>query len=86
MEPKSVKERFDTIKDGLDEIFRELNLIFSKLASKEIDVREEKDAKGSRIQTEDFGGRSQATKEVCEKQCKSIKIKRVSFHETLHWL
>ena len=40
METKSVKERFDTIKDGLDEIFRELNLIFSKLASKEIDVRE----------------------------------------------
>ena len=40
METKSVKERFDAIKDGLDEIFRELNLIFSKLASKEIDIRE----------------------------------------------
>jgi hypothetical protein len=40
METKSIKERFDAIQDGLDEIFSELNLIFSKLASKEIDVHE----------------------------------------------
>ena len=63
METKSVKERFDTIKDGLDEIFRELNLIFSKLASKEIDVREAR-----RMQKE-----AESKRKILEAEVKQLK-------------
>jgi hypothetical protein len=63
METKSVKERFDIIKDGLDEIFRELNLIFSKLASKEIDVREAR-----RMQKE-----AESKRKILEAEVKQLK-------------
>jgi len=63
METKSVKERFDTMKDGLDEIFRELNLIFSKLASKEIDVREAR-----RMQKE-----AESKRKILEAEVKQLK-------------
>ena len=63
METKSVKERFNAIKDGLDEIFKELNLIFSKLASKEIDVREAR-----RMQKE-----AESKKKILEAEVKQLK-------------